>query len=426
MFHVGMISYPRIKGVVKMAGFFDYQDREDKKEYKRTVVYFVAASSLVMLLFLTIIYVNTKDKQERKRALARQEQEAREAEQAELEQQRLEDEALGVGEHNMTSQDLDFWDMYDKKEEEYSEPVSRNEVSEHEERPAEDDKDKTVSKNAADKDNEDSIMPTEEEKEEMEKAGDGKHIKARAKGEDLKWYDIVEDAPKNPYDFKAALSMDEEKLEYKFGTISTVRGVDVSKYQGDIDWTKVKAAGYDFAMIRIGARGYGSGNLVLDDNFVSYMLGAKNAGLDTGVYFFSQAITEEEVVEEANFCVGALMNYGASYPIAIDVEWIEDDTARTDDLTAMDRTELALKFCETVKSFGYKPMIYASRDMLIAGMHPDLFEDYEVWLSDDYEPEDGTDYPYAFTMWQYSKKGKVNGITGDVDVNLRFINSKEK
>ncbi len=409
-----------------MAGFFDYQDREDKKAYKRTVIYFIAASSLVMLLFLTIIYVNTKDKQERQRALARQEQEEKEAREAELLQQKLEDEALGIGEHNLTSEDLDFWDMYDKKEEEYREAVSRNEADEHEGRPADDDKVETVSANNRDEDNEDSIMPTEEEKEEMEKAADGKHIKAGAKGEDPKWYDIEEDAERNAYDFKAGLSMDEEKLEYRFGTVKTVRGVDVSKYQGDIDWTKVKAAGYDFAMIRIGARGYGSGNLVLDDNFVTYITGARNAGLDTGVYFFSQAITEEEVVEEANFTVGALMNYGVTYPVAIDIEWIEDDKARTDDLTAMERTELALKFCETVKAFGYTPMIYANRDMLIAGMHPDLFEDYEVWLSDDYEPEDGTDYPYTFSMWQYSKKGKVDGITGDVDVNLRFINSKEK
>lgn len=269
-------------------------------------------------------------------------------------------------------------------------------------------------------------MLTEEEKEDMEKAGDGKHIKAKAKGEDAKWYDIEEDAPKNTYDFKAALSMDDTKLEYKYGTISTRRGVDVSKYQGDIDWNKVKAAGYDFAMIRIGARGYGSGNLVLDDNFVAYMTGARAAGLDTGVYFFSQATTEEEAVEEANFTVGALMNYQVTYPVAIDVEWIEDDKARTDDLTAMDRTELAVKFCDTVKAFGYTPMIYASRDMLIAGMHPDLFEDYEVWLSDDYQPEDGTDYPYAFSMWQYSQTGRVDGISGDVDINLRFFNSKEK
>ena len=223
-----------------MAGFFDDLDREDKKAYKRTVVYFVAASSLVMLLFLTIIYVNTRDKQARERALARQEQEAKEAAEAELEQQRLEDEALGVGEHNMTSEDLDFWDMYKEKEENRDYMEETVSADKPKEVPKED---KTVSGNRNDGDNEDNIMLTDEEKEDMEKAGDGKHIKAKAKGEDAKWYDIEEDAPKNTYDFKAALSMDDTKLEYKYGTISTRRGVDVSKYQGDIDWNKVKAAG---------------------------------------------------------------------------------------------------------------------------------------------------------------------------------------
>ncbi|MCR4806437.1 MAG: hypothetical protein K5857_02060 [Lachnospiraceae bacterium] len=410
-----------------MAGFFDDQDREDRRAYKNTVIYFVAASSLVMLLFLTVIYVNTKDKREREAARARQEAVEREEAEAAREQARLEEEALGIGENNMTSEDLDFWGMYEDKERKAMEEasVSSNETEERREK-ADDDKDKSVSGNKTDKDNEDKIELTAEEKEELEKAGDGKHVKAKAKGGDLKWYDIEDEAVKCSYDLKGSLSMDEEKLEYRDGKVSTVRGVDVSKYQGTIDWNKVKAAGYDFAMIRIGARGYGSGNLVLDDNYVANMTGARAAGLETGVYFFSQATTEEEAVEEANFTVGALMNYGASFPVAVDIEWIDDDKARTDELTQMERTELAVKFCDTVKAFGYTPMIYASRDMLIAGMHPSLFEGYDVWLSDDYEPEDGTDYPYTFTMWQYSKKGKVDGISGDVDVNLMFINGKEK
>ena len=155
-------------------------------------------------------------------------------------------------------------------------------------------------------------------------------------------------------------------------------------------------------------------------------MGAKAAGLDTGVYFFTQATTEDEAVEEGNFTVGALMNYGVSYPVAVDVEWIEGDRARTDELTPEERTALVIKYCDTVKSFGYEPIIYASRDMLIAGLLPDKLNDYDVWLSDDYEPQDGTDYPYRFSMWQYTKKGHVDGIEGEVDLNLRFINNKEK
>lgn len=404
-----------------MAGFFEDQDREDKRAYKKMVVYFVTAASLVMLLFLTVIYFNTREKQERKRALEKERQEQMLA----LEEQRAEDEALGVGESNVRSEDLDFWDMYEKDEDPEPQVSSNNgDLADRKDRPDEEDTPyKPLSLNNIKNDNEDPIMPGEEEKDEED---DGKHIKARAKGREETWYDIIEDLNKNNYDLKANLNMDEDKLEYKDRAITSKRGVDVSKYQGSIDWAKVKAAGIDFAMIRVGARGYGSAQLMLDDNFVTNIMGARAAGLETGAYFFSQATTEEEAVEEANFTVGALMNYGATYPVAIDVEWIENDRARTDDLTSEERTDLAVKFCETVKAFGYKPMIYASRDMLIAGMLPEKLKDYDVWLSDDYRPEVGTDYPYEFNMWQYTRKGNVDGIPGEVDVNISFVNYKEK
>lgn len=404
-----------------MAGFFEDQDREDKRAYKKMVVYFVTAASLVMLLFLTVIYFNTREKQERKRALEKEKQEQMLA----LEEQRAEDEALGIGESNVRSEDLDFWDMYEKDEDdEPSVSANNDDLVDRKDRPEEVDKPyKPLSFNNIKNDNEDPIMPGDEEKDDED---DGKHIKARAKGKEETWYDIIEDLNKNNYDLKANLNMDEDKLEYKDRTITSKRGVDVSKYQGTIDWAKVKAAGIDFAMIRVGARGYGSAQLMLDDNFVTNIMGARAAGLETGAYFFSQATTEEEAVEEANFTVGALMNYGATYPVAIDVEWIENDRARTDDLTAEERTDLAVKYCETVKAFGYKPMIYATRDMLIAGMLPDKLKDYDVWLSDDYRPEVGTDYPYEFNMWQYTKKGSVDGIPGEVDINISFVNYKEK
>lgn len=406
-----------------MAGFFEDQDREDKKAYKKMVVYFVTAASLVMLLFLTVIYFNTREKQEKRLALEREKQEQMEA----LEQQKLENEALAVGESNVRSEDLDFWDMYEKeKDPETSVSANNDDLIDRKDRPKEDDKPyKPLSFNNIMENNEDPIMQ-QEEPEVKDKNDDGKHLKARAKGKDETWYDIIEDLNKNNYDLKANLNMDEDNLTYKDKNITSKRGVDVSKYQGVIDWTKVKAAGIDFAMIRVGARGYGSAQLMLDDNFVANIMGARAAGLETGVYFFSQAVTEEEAVEEANFTVGALMNYGATYPVAIDVEWIENDKARTDDLTPEERSKLAVKFCETVRSFGYKPMIYATRDMLIAGMLPDELKDYDIWLADDYRPEVGTDYPYEFNMWQYTKKGSVDGIPGEVDINLCFVNYKEK
>lgn len=425
-----------------MAGFFDDQEREDKKAYKRTVIYFIAAVSLVMLLFLLVIYSNTREKQARERTKRLEEK----AKQEEIEEQKLEDEALGVGEHNLTSEDLDFWEMYekdsDKDSKEPSVAAGNDDLVDRKDRPQDEDEG-SVSSNTTDRKNsdedkdrrenagtgtsgdEDTDEAGEEEKP-KEKEDDGKHIKAQAKGENATWYEIIGDLDKHGYDLKTNLSMDEENLEYKDKNITSKRGVDVSKYQGAIDWMKVRAAGIDFAMIRVGARGYGSGQLTLDDNFVINIMGAKAAGLDTGVYFFTQATTEDEAVEEGNFTVGALMNYGVSYPVAVDVEWIEGDRARTDELTPEERTALVIKYCDTVKSFGYEPIIYASRDMLIAGLLPDKLNDYDVWLSDDYEPQDGTDYPYRFSMWQYTKKGHVDGIEGEVDLNLRFINNKEK
>ncbi len=396
-----------------MSGFFDDKEREENKTYKKTLVYFVAAISLVMLLFLAIIYANTKQKQDRRRALDEELQEN-------AEELALDNDIEEIPEQGgMKSEDLDFWDMYDDDTGNIILSDNKTEPSQKKEKPEK----KPVTSLSEDKimpDNEDSI------KEEKEEEDDGKHIKAKAKGEDAKWYDISDDVTHNNFDFKGCLSMDTERPEYKDRNYSTRRGVDVSKYQGTIDWAKVKADGIDYAMIRGGARGYGSGQLMLDDNFVTNIMGARGAGLDTGVYFFSQAVTVDEAVEEANFTAGALMNYGVSFPVALDVEWVENDSARTDDLSAKERTELAVKFCETIKAFGYTPVIYASRDMLIAGLLPEELKDYDVWLSDDLRPEIGTDYPYEFTMWQYTRNGHVDGISGEVDINLYFINSKEK
>ncbi|MCR5357447.1 MAG: glycoside hydrolase family 25 protein [Lachnospiraceae bacterium] len=390
-----------------MPGYFDDRDKNENKTYKKTVVYFVAAVSLVMLLFLAIIYANTKQKQDKRRELDKELAENKE----ELDLNAFDDET--VSSSGLKSEDLDFWDMYEKDEE----------PEEEEELKPDTKKDKDDIKDTSSSLSEDKIMPDEEEKDAED---DGKHIKAKAKGQDEKWYEIIEGLEGNDYDLKGSLSLNGLRPEYSDRNYTLRWGVDVSKYQGAIDWAKVKAGGVDYAMIRVGARGYGSGQLMLDENFVTNIMGARGAGLDTGVYFFSQAVTEEEAIEEANFTAGALLNYGVTYPVALDVEWVENDQARTDDLSAADRTKLALKFCETIKAFGYTPVIYATKDMLIAGLNPDELKEYDVWLCDEPDNEAGTDYPYRFSMWQYTRNGHVDGITGDVDLNLYFIRSKEK
>jgi GH25 family lysozyme M1 (1,4-beta-N-acetylmuramidase) len=219
---------------------------------------------------------------------------------------------------------------------------------------------------------------------------------------------------------------DGDTLSYSSETdnITSKMGVDVSNYQGNIDWEKVKAAGYEFAFIRIGFRGYGeSGSLNPDKRYKENLQGALDAGLDVGVYFFSQAVSEEESVEEAEYVLSLLDEADISVeqlalPIVFDPENILDDEARTDDVTGEQFTQNATAFCERIREAGAAPMIYCN--MLWEAYKLDLgvLSDYPVWYAD-YEELPQT--PYAFEFWQYSESAHVDGISGAVDVDIWLI-----
>lgn len=198
---------------------------------------------------------------------------------------------------------------------------------------------------------------------------------------------------------------------------SSLTGIDVSSYSGNIDWQRVKAAGVSFVMVRLGGRGYGDeGAIYADDKATELIAGAKNAGLKTGGYFFSQAITEAEAMEEAQYIKNLLGDVTLDYPIAFDLETIENDAARTDNLTVAQATACAKAFCESVKSFG-TPMIYAKSDVLTQKYDLSQLNGYDIWYSE------YADYPTAYcpiAMWQYSESGTVDGVEGAVDLNLRF------
>ncbi len=198
-------------------------------------------------------------------------------------------------------------------------------------------------------------------------------------------------------------------------------GIDVSHYQADIDWEKVKNSGIEFVIIRLGSRGYGEdGVMKLDTKFEDNIQGARAAGLDVGVYFFSQAINEEEAIEEAEFVQDHLAGYELQLPVVYDPETILHDEARTDDVTGEQFTKNTIAFCEAIESFGYDAMVYCN--MLWQAYELDLtaLEDYPIWYAD-YEPHPQT--PYHFDFWQYSSEGKVDGIQGNVDLNIQMIKS---
>ena len=247
---------------------------------------------------------------------------------------------------------------------------------------------------------------------------DGKHTLIRYSDGKEEWVLISPYLPKNNYDFTKLVCQSQLMKYYENGKQTSFVGVDVSKAQDYIDFVKVKKAGIDFVMIRVGARGYGTGQLIVDEYFNDNMKRAKDAGLNVGVYFYSQAISTDEAIEEANLVLENLSEYQIEYPVAFDMELVENDTARTDTLSKTERTAIAKAFLDTIEDAGYKTVIYGNKQWLIKAVDMSKLTAYDVWLA---QEADIPDYPYKFTMWQYSKKGSIDGIAGYVDLNISFI-----
>ena len=178
---------------------------------------------------------------------------------------------------------------------------------------------------------------------------------------DYKFVEVDNSLAKNDWELVNLKKDKNGELAYKKdGKVISRKGIDVSKYQGEIDWDKVKADGVEFAIIRIAYRGYGSGEIVTDEQAVANIKNATKAGVKVGVYFFSQAINEKEAEEEAEYVIDIIEKYKVEYPIVFDMEEINGDTARTDKLTKEEKTDIAIAFCEKVKEEKYTPMVYAN------------------------------------------------------------------
>ena len=226
----------------------------------------------------------------------------------------------------------------------------------------------------------------------------------------------MEGMPVNPYD-RESFSLDERgRVTYEKDGRRAKTGVDVSFYQQDIDWQAVAADGIDFAIIRLGYRGYTQGGLMLDERFEENIQKALDAGLEVGVYFFSQAVTPQEAEEEAEYILSALEGYDLTYPIAFDWEPITGgQDARTEGLTGETLTQCAEAFCAKIAQAGFEPAVYFNQDL--GYLHYDLREltDYTLWLA---EYDQKPDFYYYFDLWQYTHTGTVAGIPGNVDLNL--------
>lgn len=202
------------------------------------------------------------------------------------------------------------------------------------------------------------------------------------------------------------------------------KGIDVSQFNGSINWGYVKNEGIDFAFIRVGFRGYGqAGNFAEDSMFKLNMAAAKNAGIPVGVYFVTQAITEAEAVEEANWVLDKIKGYNLEYPIAIDIEAPglakPTDIPRTQNLDKSTRTRLAKIFCQTIQNAGYTPIVYTNVNWATNYLNMSELSQFDTWIAH-YTSASAPSYNGNYTIWQYTSLGSVRGILGNVDLNIGY------
>lgn len=259
----------------------------------------------------------------------------------------------------------------------------------------------------------------EDKKDEEDEKDEEEETRIQVKHADgtKEWVDINEDISRNKYDLSKLTYQKPFMNYYEDGKLVSKCGVDISANQGDVDFGKLKSAGCDFVMLKVGARGYSSGNIVSDENFQDNLKAAKKAGLDIGVYFCSQAVSKAEAREEADELLDAISGSSVKYPVAFVMETVDDDMARIEALDMADRTQVAKAFMDRVEDAGYKPMIYGDKEWLLTMVDMEDLQDYDVWFAQD---SDEPEYPYEFGMWQYDSDASVKGISGDATMIMSF------
>ena len=251
------------------------------------------------------------------------------------------------------------------------------------------------------------------------------HITISGKNKQRYYIALSDEVARVDYDMSRLIQNESGFFEYfdESGRKISRTGIDVSKYQGNINWKLVKDAGVDYAIIRLGYRGMNEGTLELDPFYEANIKGANEAGVDAGVYFFSQAVTVEEAIEEANMVLEHIKDYDITYPVIFDTEVVTTYNARANGIARDLRTDICIAFCETIAAAGYEPMVYANTRWMILGIDLERLTQYDKWYA--YYGTTFT-FPYKYQMLQYSDSGQVPGISGAVDLDISFVDYSEK
>ena len=225
--------------------------------------------------------------------------------------------------------------------------------------------------------------------------------------------------PMHPYNTEAFVWGEDGRMTYAdYKTYRTRHGIDVSEFNEEIDWEKVKADGIEFAIIRLGFRGYGEGDMYEDEYFAANLAGAQAAGLDVGVYFFAQAVSEEEAEEEARYVLDMLGGTELQMPIVYDVEPIRTDDARTDEVTGEQFTKNTAAFCRVIQENGYEAGYYGNLKWEMFMLDMRQLTDYTMWFAG---YADAPQTAYDFSIWQYTDQGAVDGVPTNVDMDIQLI-----
>lgn len=420
----------------------DYYEEEHSSGSKMIYVYMVLIMSAVILGVTALVFWANQSRAKSDgsgyaAAVAQREEKAAEA------SRKLEANASEnvIAEGKLTSDDLDIWTLPDTGREKNTSPSNRNngtvtnqttgetvidgsantsDSADQSKTADELSKGKTSVYDMTTKEDVNGDKKSESDTDQKDTENDEDEVtRIQVKHADgtKEWVDINEDIPRNKYDYSKLTYQKPFMNYYEDGKPVSTCGVDISANQGDVDFSKLKSAGCDFVMLRVGARGYSSGNIVSDANFQDNLKAAKKAGLDIGVYFCSQAVSKSEAREEADELLDAISGYSVKYPVAFVMENVDDDMARIEALDMTDRTQIAKAFMDRVEDAGYKPMIYGDKEWLLTMVDMEELQDYDVWFAQD---SDKPEYPYEFGMWQYDSDASVKGITGDAVMIMSF------
>lgn len=306
------------------------------------------------------------------------------------------DSEYPIGESTLVSDDLDFWNMY-KVDVELDKSL-----------------DHTAERYA------ENLKEMEEEEKEEDLSQNGTKTEVIYPDGTSQWVMINAYIAKNSYDYTGLVYEEPYMRYYADGKKASRQGVKIDDSCGTVNFVQVEEDGIDYCIIRIGKRGYATGAISLDENYLTYMKEAKEAGLGIGVSFYSQAVNEAEAIEEANLVVQALQQaeIKPEYPVIFDMELVNNDSSRTEKLTKNQLTEITKAFCNTISQNGYTPAVYGNKYWLLRKLDLTQLSGYNIWLS---KEGDVPDYPYEFAMWEYKQDAKIDGIAGNVSLSISFI-----